>query len=228
MMCMAGESAIVAMRELKRELKYAGTVVITMEAKFPQVEISENRAAQNRINSRIRFQVNRFLQYSGTVLYRQAIRQYRDSQKDHFPFHPYEALLHYEVTYNQDCYFSLFRDRYVFTGGAHGTTLRSSDTWSLQTGRILTLPQIFVSCSGYRERIIEQILRQADEKMRREPGVLFENYRELVVQNFNEESFYLTSKGMAFYYQQYDIAPYSSGILVFTIPYQVLGWAPSC
>lgn len=225
---MPSESAKVRMRELKSELKYANIVVVTVEAAFPQVEIPGNRAAENRINRRIQSQVNQFIRYSGTVLYRQAVQLYRDSQSNHFPFHPYEAVLHYEVTYNKNCYLSLFRDRYEFTGGAHGNTVRYSDTWSLKTGGILTMAQIFSSYSGYQKRILEQILRQADQKMKYQPGVLFENYRKLIVQYFNEENFYLTPSGLAVYYQQYEIAPYASGIIVFTIPYKVMGWEPSC
>ena len=39
----------------------------------------------------------------------------------------------------------------------------------------------------------------------------------MVIDNFNPKSFFITNKGVSVYYQQYDIAPYSSGIRVFEI-----------
>lgn len=228
MISMMNDGAIVTMREFHRKLQYAGTVVIAIEAVFPQVEIPGNRPAQNRINARIRAQVGQFIRYSGSALYRRAVLQYRDSQNNAFPFHPYDAVLHYEITYNANCYLSAFRDRYEFTGGAHGNTIRFADTWSLKSGRLLTLRQIFGYCAGYRNLLLEQILKQADGMMKHQPGVLFEDYRKLIVRYFNGEHFYLTPDGLAVYYQQYEIAPYSSGIMVFTIPYGIIGWQPSC
>lgn len=64
--------------------------------------------------------------------------------------------------------------------------------------------------------------------MAENPGVYFDDYRKLIAQYFNEEQYYLTPQGVAIYYQQYEIAPYSTGIVVFTVPYDVLGWKPSC
>ena len=47
----------------------------------------------------------------------------------------------------------------------------------------------------------------------------FENYKELINKTFNPNSFYCTPEGISVYYQQYDIAPYSSGIREFLMPY---------
>ena len=45
------------------------------------------------------------------------------------------------------------------------------------------------------------------------------NYEKNVEQYFNPEHFYLKPAGLVVYFQQYEIAPYSSGIPEFTIPY---------
>ena len=73
--------------------------------------------------------------------------------------------------------------------------------------------------------LIDQILRQADENIQQNPGINFEDYHALIVKYFNEEHYYLTPSGVAIYYQQYEIAPYSTGIVVFTISYME---PPSC
>jgi hypothetical protein len=55
------------------------------------------------------------------------------------------------------------------------------------------------------------------------PGIYFDDYKKLIVENFNPQSFIITPDSLDFYYQQYDIAPYASGIIVFSIPYEDLG-----
>jgi hypothetical protein len=49
--------------------------------------------------------------------------------------------------------------------------------------------------------------------------VYFENYAELVNENFKPSHFYLSKDGVVIYFQQYDIAPYATGMPSFTIPY---------
>ncbi len=146
-----------------------------------------------------------------------------------FPFHAFDAVMEYEFTLNADCRLSSYYDRYTYTGGAHGATIRASDSWDLRTGRRLRLGSLFARGTGYRRRVLELIEKQADKDMKENPGVYFEDYRALIFEHFDPESFYMTPKGLAFYYQQYEIAPYSSGIIVFEIPYQALGLEkPDC
>ncbi|HWQ73960.1 MAG TPA: RsiV family protein, partial [Syntrophomonas sp.] len=45
------------------------------------------------------------------------------------------------------------------------------------------------------------------------------NYEELVEQTFDVNNFYCTPQGVVVYFQQYDIAPYASGIREFLLPY---------
>jgi len=68
---------------------------------------------------------------------------------------------------------------------------------------------------------------QADENMQQQP-IYFEDYRNLIVQHFNPASYYLSNDGLVIYYQQYEIAPYATGIVEFTIPFSVLEWRPHC
>ena len=39
----------------------------------------------------------------------------------------------------------------------------------------------------------------------------FEPHKSNVIENFHAENYFLARKGLVIYYQQYDIAPYSSG-----------------
>ncbi len=216
-MMISNDSAAVTPREWKQQFFYRGAVVANASARYPEIGVPGSPRAQQRINRRIRTQLADFYRYVSGPLYRRAAADYRYAQANQVPFHPYEALLSYETALNCGGYLSLFRDRYEYTGGAHGSTVRSADTWRLQDGRRLPLPYFFSDGKDWRERVLSQILEQADRDMRKNPGVYFDDYRDRIETYFNPANFYLTPRGIAVFFQQYDIAPYSSGIVVFTI-----------
>lgn len=220
-------SAVIEMRKKAREFVYDSTTVLNLEIQRPIVRLSNNKKAEMRINRRYFEQANEFYRMASNDLYPQAVQLYRDSIQNDFPFHTFEAIMQFEITLNEECHLSSYSDKYQYTGGAHGTTERTSDTFSLKTGRKLELQDFFPPGYNYRGFLLGQIIMQADERMQQEP-IFFDDYRELIVQNFNPSSFYLNQEGMVIYYQQYDIAPYAAGIIEFTIPYSVLGWRPIC
>jgi hypothetical protein len=149
-----------------------------------------------------------------------AVEQYRDFKINNFPFHAYEALAIFETPYNQNCAVSTYFNRYEFTGGAHGSTIRYSDTWNTQSGRREPLSRFFAKPAGYRAYIISEVLQQIENQIAGGEDIYFENYKELVVKTFNPASFYLKPEGVVIYFQQYDIAPYASGIHEFLIPFK--------
>ena len=220
--------ACIAMRKMKRTFTCNSTPVITISILYPNVTLHRNPSAQKIINCQIKEQVCDFYNYASNDLHQQAIAAYKDAQESGFPFNRYDAMLQYEITYNQHCYLSLYRDQYEYTGGAHGNTVRTSDTWDLKSGYSVPLFSFFPADQDYRTLLIDQITKHANERIQQNPGIFFENYPALIVEYFNEEHYYLTPSGIAMYYQQYEIAPYATGIVVFTIPYAVLNWYPSC
>jgi hypothetical protein len=221
-------SATVALQTFQRTLVKDDEIVLELSISYPWVHLPRNRAAQGRINSCIRAQVEGFYRYASTELYMQAVCAKESAEQNGYPFHAFEAVLNYSIAFNQDCHLSLYRDQYTYTGGAHGATVRASDTWSLITGALLPLGSFFRRYRFHKELLIELILKQAEEDMRENPGIYFNNYPALIRQHFDEQQYYLTPEGLAVYYQQYDIAPYASGIVVFVIPYASLGFVPSC
>lgn len=208
--------AVINKQEYKREFIYDNTVVLNTKFESIIVDVGSFKLAQNRINANIDRQLNQFLRDNESNLFPEAVRVYKEAVANGYPVRPFESLLVYEVTYNGNGLLSLYRDRYDYTGGAHGNTLRQSDTYSLKTGSILPLPAFFPDGFNYTKFLIEEILKLA----RKDPSIYFENYEELIVKYFNPRNYFLTEKGIAIYYQQYEIAPYSSGIIVFDIPYE--------
>ncbi|HBB28743.1 MAG TPA: DUF3298/DUF4163 domain-containing protein, partial [Clostridiales bacterium] len=130
--------------------------------------------------------------------------------------------------YNDNCFLSLYTDKYEYTGGAHGNTIRTSNTWELCTGQNIYLYCFFKPYTDYTHMLIQEIIAQAEENLKENPFIYFDDYKNLIIKNFNPHSFYMSPDGITIYYQQYDIAPYSTGIVEFTIPYTKIGWFPSC
>ncbi|MHB1315730.1 MAG: DUF3298 and DUF4163 domain-containing protein [Christensenellales bacterium] len=221
-------SANIMMREMKQTFSAKNETMLTLSILYPQVGLPYNQSSQSRINHRIQTQVSDFYRYASQTLYKQSISYYRYAQENGFPFHSYEAVLNYEITYNQHCYLSMYRDQYTFTGGAHGSTIRASDTYSIKSGHHVPLSSFFKPKEDYRQVLLSQIQRLANEQMRQDPHIYFENYSSLIEEEFNENNYYLQSSGVSIYFQQYEIAPYASGIIVFTAPYEMLQWRPSC
>lgn len=208
--------AVLNRQNYMREYRYGGETVLTAGFESYIVETEKTRA-EEEINNRINTQLREFMR-KNTRLFAQAAQSLRDAQKNGFPFRQYETLLKYTPTYNSAELLSMYRDYYEYTGGAHGNTVRKSDTWSLMSGKVLPLSAFFPKNSDYKAIVLEEILRQAKENYARDP-IYFENYPELILKTFDPESFYLTEKGIAVYFQQYDIAPYAAGIQVFIIPF---------
>lgn len=218
-------TATITMEEKSWQFSYENQTVLTLSITYPVVSIVGARWVQEGINRSIKSQISEFYRYASGTLYRMAVQEYKDSQTHDFPFRPYDAVLKYEVTYNEDCHLSMYRDQYEFTGGAHGNTVRASDTWNLESGRRVPLSRFFRFGQNYRKIVLDEILRQADEQMANGTGIFFDDYRILIRKYFNPASFYLTPSGLDVYFQQYEIAPYVAGIVTFTVPYEI---EPSC
>ena len=114
------------------------------------------------------------------------------------------------------------------SGGAHGSTLRRSDTWDLLECRSMSVTDYILDTRYYREFLKEEIINIIEESKARDQFIYFEEYEILIKGTFNEDNFYLLSSntengisngGLVIYFQQYDIAPYVSGIPTFLIPF---------
>lgn len=220
------QKAEIINEKIKKEFVYKETIILTVDITYPQVELNDSPRIENKINRTYEKQANKFFRYAKTKLYRDAIKEYNNSVKNGFPIRPFDAVMVYTITLNDNCHLSTYYDQYKYTGGAHGITYRASDNWNLQTGQYILLKDLFKRSENYRELIIEQIIKMADKEFSKNPGMFFENYKELIVKSFNEESFNLKPHSLSIYYQQYDIGPYASGFITFDLPYKTLGLEP--
>ena len=128
--------------------------------------------------------------------------------------------MEYTVTFNERCITSLFTDQYMFTGGAHGTTIRKGDTWDFQNGSRIGVSAFYPPDSDFRESILKVVNAQIGERLKKMPGTYFDDYQKLTDENWNARDFYVTPDGLVVFFQQYEVAPYSTGMPQFFLPFE--------
>lgn len=197
---------------LEREMTFHNTVVLRYKIEYPEIHNDEFQYCLDLVNRYWKKRALQYLRYIENTMYPAAVRQYLEAPDSALP---YEFIETFTLHMQNICILSLSFDRYEFTGGAHGSTRRSSMTWELKACRELELCQLY-RCSGHCQ---DEVLRQVVSQIRQESSLYFDNYEALARETFDPDSFYCTPEGIVVYFQQYDIAPYSSGIREFLIPY---------
>ena len=200
---------------IAEEMKYEGVTLLNYRIEYPEFLSDIYKRSIRNVNRFYREEALQLQNNFRTKLYQMAVTQYLYDIEHGYPVREFGAMQSFEVNYSKACIISVYFDNYQYTGGAHGTTLRTSQTWNLRTGKTMKLRELY-SCSGdYKSYMKKKIVEQIKEN----PEFYFDNYEELVEQTFNVDSFYCTPEGVVIYFQQYDIAPYSSGIREFLLPY---------
>lgn len=206
---------IVNKKIIQGDMKYKGKVLLTYRIEYP--ELSRNSCGDSFIifNYCQREKALAYLNYCRRMLFHVAVQEFRYSISNGFPIRPFETIVIYNITYNKNCIISLYYEIYEYAGGAHGSTHRCADTCDLRNGSSIVLNKLVTCLPDYKSYLIGKI----KEEIEKDPSIYFEDYATLIVTNFDEDSFYLTTEGIVLFYQQYDIAPYVSGIREFLIPY---------
>lgn len=207
----------------EKELYYKNTVVLKYKIEFPK--IIGNSVGIHRFNRLNFIKAIKLKQYVEKNLFKEAKELYDFNMSNGYPIMIYEIVSNFAITLNKNPYVSLYSDEYIFSGGAHGTTTRTSQNWNIQTGNQITLNELFDGNCDYVLYILRDINNQIEEQIANGTNYYFDNYCSLVLNSINLNNFYLDEKYVNIYFQQYDIAPYSSGIPTFQItslPYMAL------
>jgi hypothetical protein len=175
------------------------------------------------MNNYYRNEAQNLAQHAQTTLFTSAVSDYRNSLEHGYPVHEYEIVSYFTVSYNRDCALSLFTDHYEYTGGAHGVTVQSSDTWDLSSGARLPLQTLFPGNREIEHAIKRIVTTQVAMQIQKGEYMYFEDYAERIQETYRSAQYYLTADALAVYFQQYDIAPYITGLPTFFIEYAESG-----
>jgi len=121
------------------------------------------------------------------------------------------------ISYFDSNYVSFYLNESIYEGGAHGMPYRTGFTFDLKTGKRLTLPDLI----GNSEQELKEIVtKYFKEYIDLDPDKFWEDAVDTVRMYTDYDSdFYLTEKGIRFYFGPYAIASYADGFQEVTIPY---------
>ena len=115
----------------------------------------------------------------------------------------------YDVLYSGEKLLCVEQQGYLFTGGAHGTTLYDVSTFDLTSGKELQLSDLFKPGSDYLARINKVVA----EKVAAQPDTFFGP-----VEVKDGDKFYFDGKVLVVTYAPYEVAPYAAGVVSFSVP----------
>lgn len=202
-------------RILQKEMKYENNVVLKYHIEYSEIVMDwqQNRNGIKKFNDYNLKMALQTQQKAENELYKEAIELYKYNKENGYPQMMYELYREYQITLNQENAVSMYIDEYIFSGGAHGTTTRTSQTWNLMLGKTVELYELYPNEPYFLLYILRKINREISENIE----IYFADPYPLVVEYFNPDSYYIDNGKVVIYFQQYDIAPYSSGIIEFTL-----------
>lgn len=134
----------------------------------------------------------------------------------------YEILL--DPVRLDDFVLSLFGKSVSHQGAHHPVVACQSANYNMLTGEVLTLGSILKDSNSL-QLIHEQILAVAESIA--EDSQLYSDYSQVIADRFTrnpnfDEDWFFSSSGLSFYFEPYEIAPYTSGVVILEIPYEQL------
>lgn len=211
----------ITQKVLKDTMYFNHIPVFSYKINYPFFTTTCNARAGEAINNYYADSAKAAETYCRTVLFAQAVNNKRYLQTDR-SWNSYTLDVAYTITYNSQCITSLYTDAYLYMGGAHGETKRTSDTWDFRTGKRLQLNDIYPHSPASAYYLQASFEKQISERLNATPGSYFDDYKALLQDHFNMENYYIQPDRGVIYYQQYDIAPYSTGLAEFYFPLNLL------
>lgn len=205
-------------KSLKDTMYYNGMPVFVYRINYPSFTSCNNSAAVQTVNEYYFNNARHMEEYCRTLLFAQTLKNVQYIQDNHRLFDSYSLIMDYQISYNSGCIVSLFMDTYTYMGGAHGETKRQSDTWDFKTGTKIVLDDIYPLNQASLTKLQRNIEQKISVRLSAMPGSYFDDFPVLLQKSFRPENFYIKSNGIVIYFQQYDIAPYSTGIPEFLLP----------
>lgn len=188
---------------LSTEKINSDTDTLTLNIQYPKVEGLQNPAAQEKINSAI---VELAQNAKAT-----AEKTEKEMLADNLYRYKVDEYFNYTVKLNELNLLSIKFDDYIYTGGAHGSTIVRSLTFDLETGDVYGLKDLFNENADYISAINAEIKKQIVEK----------DYKDAFIVDFEsikpDQDYYLNDNGLVIYFQRYEYTPYVFGSPEFVI-----------
>jgi len=195
-----------------KAVKYKGDYT-EVNLKIPVIEGMKNAQLMNRLNHEFE-KKTLDLKTEVEEINREVAEE---AIKEGYPLRPGCIYTEFTPRLNDNGTMSISVLYYQYTGGAHGNNCQETVNLDLENEKELTLRDLFDSSKDYLKVLNDQLLKHMQNDL--------DNIFEDTLSNFqasDDLKFYLTDDAIVFYFDPYEIAPYSSGILEYQIPYKSL------
>lgn len=173
----------------------------TIVVKYPQIS-GLKEEAQAAINAVFKKEAERFVTKS----------EEQASLRDGTIERKYDFSQTYAVTFNREGVLSVVVDQYSYTGGAHGSTLRTGHTFSLKEGTSLELKDLLKAEPNYKSKL-DKLLKESTKE---------ESFAGVASGLKDNPDFYVSESGLVIFYQQYEITAYAAGFPTYTYSFSEL------
>ena len=137
---------------------------------------------------------------------------------------PYSLNVRYQPMRFDEVTLSFLVTESIFDANTRGNSANVSVTYDLLTGKALGIRDILVADYSA-ENLVKLIVQGLAEYEKQE--MLFPDYEQLISDMFFTnrpfENWYFAQDGLCFFFNPYEIAPYSSGMVTSKVPYDSLG-----
>ncbi|MCB4807409.1 DUF3298 and DUF4163 domain-containing protein [Tamlana sp. 62-3] len=143
----------------------------------------------------------------GISLFNSTYNSFSEEVKEATP--PWETQIDVEVMYQSEALASIAITSYVYEGGAHGLTTIIFKNFDLTTGNLIDNVDLFTDYKSFKKLSETYFDKNIEDK-----NSLFEPSNFKMPKNIA-----YSNEGIVLLYNTYEIAPYSTGIIEFLIPY---------
>lgn len=198
-----------------------GREIYTYEYSYPLVTIAGNEQAAQEIARDQVERKNKFLESSkenenaAKEMYAQITEE---EQKENFQ--SYENYGYCNVERNDSRVISFIASTWAYLGGAHGGSYYEGVNYDRNTGKLLTLEDIFEDKATGLEEMKSYILKQCESSYYQER--LYDDYQNDIDSILTEEFWYLGKDGVHVISNEYMLGPYAAGNFEFIVPYTEL------
>ena len=139
-------------------------------------------------------------------------------------WNPYQYQITYSPTRIDYNVLSMFGSNTSYNGASHPEAINVSVNYDLVSGNVLTLGNILTETAtvdALYACVIDSLRTQEKDKF------LYIGYEDAVKSRFSihfsdDTAWYFSQNGLCFYFSPYEIAPYSSGVVIAEVPYSKL------
>lgn len=192
--------------------------VLTAAVTLPQSATTAGKVSR-RIDRFYRLYRRAFLHYCARTLYPAAVEQHQHALAISAPLLNYTATLTYRITYNRDGILSLLTEQTETATAGRTQKICRGDTWDLSTGCPMPISAFFPPHTSYKKILSRHARAEIEHQEGEGVAQYHPGWQKILRRRYNSRNFFITDRGLTYFWQMYAIAPPAEGIPVFCMPF---------